>query len=35
METREGDYERAVNYLHLGSVPKSQRAKKGRPSRAS
>jgi MscS family membrane protein len=27
--SREGDYERAANYLHLGSVPKSQRAAKG------
>jgi MscS family membrane protein len=27
--SRENDYERAANYLHLGSVPKSQRAKKG------
>jgi MscS family membrane protein len=26
---REGEYERAANYLHLGSVPESQRAKKG------
>jgi MscS family membrane protein len=27
--SREGDYERAANYLQLGSVPKSQRARKG------
>jgi MscS family membrane protein len=27
--SREGDYDRAANYLHLGSVPKSRRAKKG------
>ena len=27
--SREGDYERAANFLQLGSVPKSQRARKG------